>query len=75
MLQYVIFDDESTMCTRQSQYAYHFYDLAKIGAIIGFIWCMYVQIHMIHMLSVAMNTDTMATLSINYARTFCWHSS
>ena len=34
-----------------------------MGWMMGFIWCMYVQAHMIHMLIVPMSTETIPTLS------------
>ena len=33
-----------------------------MGSISGFIWCMYVHAHIIHMLMVAISTDTQLTL-------------
>lgn len=46
-------------------YHHSFADTDRIGAMIGFIWCMYVQIHIIHILKVAMKTETIATLNLH----------
>lgn len=42
---------------------FHFFTI-KIGWINGFIWCMYVHAHMIHMLTAAIITETKETLPL-----------
>lgn len=58
---------------------HHSFLMIRIGSIRGFIWCMYVQAHIIHMLIVPINTDTQLTLlHIFYTfgwRTYGWASS